>query len=41
MSLLKTPRWWYVRANAPGRVRRTLLRPVSWVWAWATARRVA
>lgn len=38
---LNTPRWWYVRENAPGRVRRTVLKPVSWLWAWATARRVA
>lgn len=38
---LSTPRWWYARENAPGRVRRTLLRPLSWVWAWATANRVA
>ena len=38
---LNTPRWWYVRENAPGRVRRTLLKPLSWIWAWATARRVA
>jgi len=30
-----------MRENAPGRVRRTLLRPLSWVWAWATANRVA
>jgi tetraacyldisaccharide 4'-kinase len=38
---LNTPRWWYVRENAPGRVRRILLKPASWIWAWATARRVA
>ena len=38
---LSTPRWWYVRQGGPGRVRRTLLKPVSWIWAWATARRVA
>ena len=38
---LATPRWWYVRDNRSGRVRRTLLKPVSWVWAWATANRVA
>lgn len=38
---LSTPRWWYVRENAPGRVRRTLLKPLSWGWAWVTARRVA
>jgi tetraacyldisaccharide 4'-kinase len=38
---LATPRWWYVREGGPGRVRRTLLKPASWVWTWATARRVA
>jgi tetraacyldisaccharide 4'-kinase len=38
---LNTPRWWYVRENAPGRVRRTLLKPASCIWTWATANRVA
>ena len=38
---LKTPRWWYVRERAPGLVARTLLRPVSWIWAWRTAQRIA
>lgn len=37
---LSTPRWWYQRdRRAP--VTRTLLKPVSWVWAWTTARRIA
>ena len=37
---LSTPRWWYQRERrAP--VTRALLTPVSWVWAWATARRIA
>jgi len=38
---LATPRWWYVRSGAPAPVSRALLRPVSWIWALATARRVA
>lgn len=38
---LSTPRWWYVRDAAPGRVRRALLTPLSWIWAGVTARRIA
>ena len=38
---LATPRWWYVRRGAPMPLTRALLRPVSWVWAAATARRLA
>lgn len=38
---LGTPRWWYVREGGPGRVTRTVLKPLSWIWAWATARRIA
>ena len=38
---LGTPRWWYVRHGAPGAVTRLLLRPLSWIWAAATARRIA
>ena len=38
---LATPRWWYVRDRAPGFVMRHVLRPVSWIWAAATARRMA
>jgi tetraacyldisaccharide 4'-kinase len=38
---LATPRWWYQRHGAPGPVTRALLRPISWIWAWATARRIA
>jgi tetraacyldisaccharide 4'-kinase len=38
---LSTPRWWYVRSGAPAPVTRLLLKPASWLWAWATARRIA
>jgi tetraacyldisaccharide 4'-kinase len=38
---LSTPRWWYRRDGRHGRVARTLLKPVSWIWAAATARRIA
>jgi len=38
---LSTPRWWYERNGRHGRVARTLLRPLSWLWAAATARRIA
>jgi tetraacyldisaccharide 4'-kinase len=38
---LATPRWWYVRSGAPAPVIRALLRPLSWAWAAATARRIA
>ncbi|WP_374573161.1 tetraacyldisaccharide 4'-kinase [Phenylobacterium sp.] len=38
---LSTPRWWYVREGAPAPITRALLRPLSWIWAAATARRIA
>ncbi|CAN5355195.1 tetraacyldisaccharide 4'-kinase [soil metagenome] len=38
---LNTPRWWYVRDSHHARITRTLLKPVSWVWAAVTARRIA
>jgi tetraacyldisaccharide 4'-kinase len=38
---LNTPRWWYTRDARHGRVARTLLKPLSWVWAATTARRIA
>ena len=38
---LGTPRWWYVRGGAPAPITRALLRPLSWIWAAATARRMA
>lgn len=41
MIRLATPRWWYVRRGAPSPLTRMLLTPVSWVWARATARRLA
>jgi tetraacyldisaccharide 4'-kinase len=37
---LATPRWWYVREGAPAPITRALLRPLSWIWAAATARRI-
>ncbi len=38
---LATPRWWYSRHDAPAPLTRALLRPASWVWSLATARRIA
>jgi tetraacyldisaccharide 4'-kinase len=38
---LRTPRWWYVRERAPSPLTRALLRPLAWVWAWRTGRRIA
>jgi len=38
---LSTPRWWYSRDGKTGAVARLLLTPVSWIWAAATARRIA
>lgn len=38
---LATPRWWYRREGAPAPVTRALLTPLSWIWADATARRIA
>lgn len=38
---LNTPRWWYERDSRHARVTRTLLKPVSWLWAAVTARRIA
>jgi tetraacyldisaccharide 4'-kinase len=38
---LATPRWWYARQGAPAPLTRALLRPLSWIWAWETARRIA
>lgn len=38
---MTTPRWWYVRDGAPAPITRALLRPASWLWTAATARRLA
>jgi tetraacyldisaccharide 4'-kinase len=37
---LPTPRWWY-QEDAPAGITRALLTPVSWFWAWVTARRIS
>ena len=37
----RTPRWWYVRGRRPMAVTRALLTPLSWLWTFATARRLA
>jgi tetraacyldisaccharide 4'-kinase len=37
---LATPRWWYERPKRASLVRALLTQP-AWVWAWATARRIA
>ena len=39
---IATPRWWYRRGGGAGPATlRALLTPLSWPWAWATARRLA
>ena len=38
---LATPEWWYERDARPMRATRVLLTPLSWIWAAATARRIA
>ena len=38
---LATPRWWYRRGRREMATTRTLLTPISWIWAFATARRIA
>jgi tetraacyldisaccharide 4'-kinase len=38
---LATPRWWYARDGKTGAITRLLLTPLSWIWAAATARRIA
>ena len=38
---LNTPRWWYVRDRDHARMTRTLLKPLGWIWAGVTARRIA
>ncbi|MBX9576313.1 MAG: tetraacyldisaccharide 4'-kinase [Caulobacteraceae bacterium] len=38
---LNTPRWWYRRDRKHGTLLRMLLTPLGWIWAGATARRIA
>lgn len=38
---LSTPKWWYLRDRKHAAVTRMLLKPLSWVWAGVTARRIA
>lgn len=38
---LSTPRWWYSRDRRVMPMTRSLLTPLSWVWAGVTARRIA
>ena len=38
---LNTPRWWYVRDRSHAPVTRMVLRPLGWLWAAVTARRIA
>ncbi len=40
MSQFSTPRWWYAESGGSV-ILRVLLTPASWVWAWATERRIA
>lgn len=38
---MKTPRRWYRRKPVGGSLTRALLTPISRIWAWATARKIA
>lgn len=38
---LNTPRWWYSRDTRHAPVTRAVLKPLSWVWAGVTARKIA
>jgi tetraacyldisaccharide 4'-kinase len=38
---LNTPRWWYIRDSNHARATRTLLKPLGWIWAGVTARKIA
>lgn len=38
---LSTPKWWYLRDRRHAAMTRMLLKPLSWVWAGVTARRIA
>lgn len=37
---LNTPRWWYVRDSNHARMARMALKPLGWIWAAVTARRI-
>jgi len=39
--ILSTPRWWYLRGRRAGSLLRLLLQPLAWLWATATAWRLA
>ena len=38
---LSTPKWWYLRDRRHAALTRMLLKPLSWIWAGVTARRIA
>lgn len=38
---LNTPRWWYNRDTRHAPISRAALKPLSWVWAGVTARKIA
>lgn len=38
---LNTPRWWYSRDTRHAPVTRAALKPLSWIWAGVTARKIA
>ncbi|RZJ00151.1 MAG: tetraacyldisaccharide 4'-kinase, partial [Brevundimonas sp.] len=38
---LSTPKWWYLRDRRHAAMTRMLLKPLSWIWAGVTARRIA
>ena len=38
---LNTPRWWYTRDRNHAPITRMALKPLSWVWAGVTARKIA
>jgi tetraacyldisaccharide 4'-kinase len=38
---LSTPKWWYLRDRRHAAMTRMLLKPLSWIWAEVTARRIA
>ena len=38
---LNTPRWWYTRDRNHAPITRMALKPLSWIWAGVTARKIA